>query len=129
MSLRGDEGFGVLNPCRAERRKRTTVGQSLSTALHCSQIFFSTFNWRPPTRHESRFHLSLTSLLRYLRTSSFTNNCQLTTLNSFSPARWTSSPLQAILPFPLHRPGWRLSLLRGIAHFSHRHEPAHRLSV
>jgi len=37
------------------------------------------------TRYESRFHIFLTSLLRYLPTSSFTNNCKLTTVNCFSP--------------------------------------------
>src|SRR6202035_329583 len=81
------------------------------------------------THYESRFHISLTSLLRYLPTSSFTNNCKLTTVNCFFPARWTSSPLQAIIPFRRHRPGWRLSLRRGNEHFSERTEPAGVLSI
>jgi len=74
----------------AARRKRTTVRKSPSTALHCSQIIFrlSTvdhFHQSRVTRHASRFCFFLTSCLRYLLTSSFTNNCKLTTVNCFSP--------------------------------------------
>jgi len=74
----------------AARRKRTTVRKSPSTALHCSQIIFQLstvdlFHQSRVTRHASRFCFFLTSWLRYLLTSSLTNNCKLTTVNCFSP--------------------------------------------
>ena len=74
----------------AARRKRTTVRKSPSTALHCSQVIFQLstvdlFHQSRVTRHASRFCFFLTSWLRYLLTSSLTNNCKLTTVNCFSP--------------------------------------------
>jgi hypothetical protein len=82
--LKGNEGLGLLNPSPAARRKRTTVRKSPSPALRCSQIFFQLSTVDLPTSHEYGSTLFLTSFLRYLLTSSFTNNCKLTTVNCFS---------------------------------------------
>src|SRR5882762_1676364 len=69
----------------------------------------------------------LTVWLSLLPPSLTTVNLQLSTASP--PARWTSSPLQAIIPFRRHRPGWRLSLRRGNEYFSKRTEPAGIISI
>src|SRR5882762_9489890 len=69
----------------------------------------------------------LTVWLSLLPPSLTTVNLQLSTASP--PARWTSSPLQAIIPFRRRRPGWRLSLRRGNEYFSKRTEPAGIISI
>src|SRR6267142_1307914 len=115
----------------AARRKRTTVRKSPSTALHCSQIIFQRstvdlFHQSRVTRHVSAFSLPPGFVTCLLPPSLTTVNLQLSTA---PPARWTSSPLQAIIPFRRHRPGWRLSLRRGNEYFSKRTEPAGIISI
>src|SRR6267142_7149531 len=90
----------------AARRKRTTVRKSPSTALHCSQIIsqLSTvdlFHQSRVTRYASRFSLPPGFVTCLLPPSLTTVNLQVSTASP--PARWTLSPLQALIPFRLLR--------------------------
>src|SRR6267378_1069139 len=116
------------------------AGHGPQVAINSSPLLpdhFSTFNCRlstsstshesPVTRHVSAFSLPPGFVTCLLPPSLTTVNLQLSTASP--PARWTSSPLQAIIPFRRHRPGWRLSLRRGNEYFSKRTEPAGIVSI